>query len=303
MNRIEPTSDNLITEDVRRKSPKLRYFSLTFYEFVTIIITITTPVAIGIYTALTTHHQAKADAHQLEGQNRIATERREFDLKLAAEMRQQQVYDQFIDDVYTLHKDDELNESAHPWAFANARYRVAHLQWDATRKSLALQFMKEKQLIGRNKCPTGCEKKDLEDIIRLNELNFDYINLTSQTDTLSKMNLKCIGFDQVCLSNATFTNINLNGASFDGSRLNGVKFTGSSLVCATFNETELNDVDFGDSDLEQVQFINVNLTTAKLNEKQRQQISAKSTVTPHETVGTTTMKTKSTKGGNRFCSS
>ena len=296
MNRIRPTNFSVTTEEVREKSPKRKYMNLTFYELITIIITIAIPIAIGIYTALTTHQQEKAAAHQLDQQNRIATERREFDLKMAAEVRQQQVYDRFIDDIYTLHKDGELNDSADPWAFANARYRVAHLEWDARRKSLALQFMQEKELIGRNKCQSGCEPKYSKDIIRLNELNFDNVNLTSQTGTLTQMNLKCIHFTQVSMIDATFTHTNFNGASFDGSRLNGAKFSGSSFVCATFNGTELNDVDFGDSDLTGARFTNVNLSTLNLSEKQKQQISVKNTTMPNGTVVTTTMKTEPTKG-------
>jgi sugar lactone lactonase YvrE len=123
--------------------------------------------------------------------------------------------------------------------------------------------MKEKKLIGRNKCESGCEPKYLKDIIRLNELNFDYVNLVSQTDKLNQLDMKCVRFEQDSLLNGTFTNINFNGASFDGSRLNGAKFSGCSFIAATFYGTELNDVDFGDSNLEGAQCINVHLSTLK----------------------------------------
>ncbi|CAF4698321.1 unnamed protein product, partial [Didymodactylos carnosus] len=111
-----------------------------------------------------------------------AEERRQFDLKQATELQQQQIYNDFIDNIYTLHRDDELNETSEPWAFANARYRAAHRQWDAVRKAHALQFLKEKGLIGRDQCTTGWEVKQLVDIIRLNELDLDNVQLISQTD-------------------------------------------------------------------------------------------------------------------------
>ncbi|CAF4507323.1 unnamed protein product, partial [Didymodactylos carnosus] len=41
--------------------------------------------------------------------------------------QQQQIYNDFIDNIYTLHRDSELNETSKPWAFANARYKVARL--------------------------------------------------------------------------------------------------------------------------------------------------------------------------------
>ncbi|CAF1559538.1 unnamed protein product, partial [Didymodactylos carnosus] len=272
------TESNYRLEQVKQvatkpATKKQKYFKLTFHELLTILCAAAVPIAIGIYTTITTDRQTKA-----------AKERRQFDLKQATELQQRQIYNDFIDNIYTLHRDDELNETSKPWAFANARYKlrgriVAYRQWDAGRKAHALQFLKEKGLIGREQCTTGCEVKQLVDIIRLNELDLDNVQLTSQTGSLNKLNMKCVQFDQVSMVNASFNFVNLNGASFDGSRLNGAKFKGSSLICASFNGTELQGTDFGDSDLRGAQFINVNLSMAEITSDQMQQAICHNTIT------------------------
>lgn len=276
MNQIEPTSYPPTRRNGQKALPKRNFFTLTFYELLTIIISAAIPLAIAVYTVIRTNQYTNAENRQLDEQSQIARKSRELDIELAAETRQQQIYDKFIDDVYILHKDGELNDSAEPWAFANARYRVAHLQWDAKRKSDALQFLKDRQLIGRSTCQKGRQSKHSKDIIRLNELNFDHINLASETGKW-QVDLTCTHFDQVSMKDAIFTKINFNGASFEESRLNGATFSQSSFAYAIFNRTELHNVDFGDSNLEGAIFDGVDLSTTKLNEKQKQQISINNT--------------------------
>ncbi|CAF4446248.1 unnamed protein product, partial [Didymodactylos carnosus] len=99
----------------------------------TILCAATVPIAIGIYTTITTDRQRQA-----------AEERRQFDLKQATELQQQQIHNDFIDNIYTLHRDGKLNEISKPWAFAKACYRAAHRQWDPVRKAHVLQFLKER---------------------------------------------------------------------------------------------------------------------------------------------------------------
>ncbi|CAF4207303.1 unnamed protein product, partial [Rotaria sordida] len=71
------------------------------------------------------------------------------------------------------------------WAFANARFRAAHRQWDAIRKADILQFLKENQLIGRKPSIKNRAVKKVDNIIHLNDLNFDNISLTSPTGSLN----------------------------------------------------------------------------------------------------------------------
>ncbi|CAF4644887.1 unnamed protein product, partial [Rotaria magnacalcarata] len=93
------------------------YFKLTFHQLLSVLITAAVPVLIGIYTGIATYQQIKA-----------ADERRDFDFKQATELQRQHLYNNFINDIYQLHKDDELNDTRSPWAFANARFRVLHRQ-------------------------------------------------------------------------------------------------------------------------------------------------------------------------------
>jgi hypothetical protein len=138
-------------------------------------------------------------------QQRTASERRAFDLERASELYQQQIYKDFLDAMYTLDKDGKLNDSAEPWAFANARYRAAHREFDTIRKVQALLFLKEKELIGRQKCArtTGCEEKNMTDVINLTGLSFDGLNLTSETGNLSRVDLSCVEFDRINLVNCS----------------------------------------------------------------------------------------------------
>lgn len=263
------------------KKKKDGFFRMTFLEILNILCAAAVPVALGIYTVIT---------YQQEQEQQQKTE--ELSIKQTIESRQDEIYDQFLKNIYNLDRHGYLKENKNPWAFANAYYRAAHRQLGPLRKVNILQFLKEKQLIGRDSCHNGCRSKDVKDIIRLNELSFDDVHFSSETGTLNRLNLQCISFDQVSLKNTLFNNTNLNGVSFDQGRLANVHFTNSSLKCAHFNGTDLRGVDFGESDLTDAEFIDVDLSEVNLTNQQRKQavIRDKRTMTT-----TTTRKANSTK--------
>lgn len=289
LNRVEPANGITVRNiTAERKGPKRNYFKLTFKELLTILTSTFVPIAIGIYTTVLTDQQVNAAKLAADKQQRIADE-----------AQQQHLYNNFIDQIYQLSRDGELNDTHNPWAFANARYRAVHRQLDDIRKALVLQFLKEKELIGRNQCQTGCERKQFDDVIRLNKLNFDRLHLYSETGRLDHLNLTCVKFDRVSLVNATMMNVDLSGSIFDGSKLNGAIFIDSTLVCVNFNGTQLNYVDFGNSNLEGVKFINIDLSTTKLTARQMQQANFFNVIMPNGTTisesGTTTSKGKVAK--------
>jgi hypothetical protein len=280
---------------IKNQTVKPRFWKLTLKECLALVIGAAIPVAIGIYTTVTNEKMGKSA--KLAGD-----EQRAFDLKQAAAVYQQKLYKNLLDAVYILHKDGELNGSADPWAFANARYRAVHREFDAIRKAHILQFFKEKQMIGRRKCINGCESKNIEDIISLKGLNFDNLNLSSETDNLYQLNLSCIQFDQVSMRNIIFSNVNLNGVTFIDSRLSGVKFEDSSLNCSTFNNTILIGADFGNSTLNDARFNNVNLLKAILTQNQIEQAHFENVIMPN---GTTVISKTTTTTSNiilLFCS-
>ncbi|CAF1174574.1 unnamed protein product [Adineta steineri] len=261
------------------------YWHLTCNEILRILSGVAVPIALAIYTAVT-YNQEQQQAYRTQ----------QFESKQASESRQQTLYDKFLNNIYKLDKDGYLNNDKNPWAFANAFYRVTHRQWDTVRKGDILQFLKEQKLIGRNNCTKECKSKELVDIICLNELDFDNVHLISQTGTLNQLDLECVSFDKVSMTNTVFSSANLNGVSFDGGRLNNAKFGDTSLTCATFNGIDLDGVDFGNSDLSGAQFINVNLSTAKLSEDQIKQANFTNTIMPSRiAIQTTTTKTTTTK--------
>ena len=152
---------------------KLSFWHITLKDLFLIACSAAIPLALGIYSFT----MAKQE-QQLEENIR------QLDYNKANEARQQVLYDRFVDNIYKLDKNGYLAESQTPWAFANAFYRAAHRQWDATRKGDVLQFLKEQKLIGRSFCSSNCRRKDVPDIIRLNELNLERVRLHSQTGTL-----------------------------------------------------------------------------------------------------------------------
>ena len=243
------------------------------------------PIALDIYTAVT-YNQEQEKVRQDQ----------DFSLQQAVELRQETVYDTFLNNIYDLDKDGYLYESKDPWPFANAYYRAVHRQWDPLRKGDVLQFLKEKQLIGRSNCTAECPSKKRADIIRLNELDFNFVKLISQTDRLNRLDLDCIVFDQVSLIDATFSFANLNGASFDHARLINVKFDDVSLKCASFTGTNLRGADFRNSNLIGAQFLNADLSAAKLTQDQQKQASFSNTIMPDGTLSPTrtTIRTKAT---------
>ncbi|CAF0920945.1 unnamed protein product [Adineta steineri] len=221
---------------------KRSFWNFTFKDILAIISSVAIPIALAIYTSIGS-----------EQQKQQAEKKQKFDFAQSRELRQQTLYDGFLNNIYKLDKDGYLNDTKNPWAFANAYYRAAHRQWDTIRKADIIQFLKEKQLIGRNNCTNGCKTTKLDDIIRLNELNFDKVHLVSETGILNKLNLQCTSFEQVSMSNGEFTSVNLNGVSFDGARLDNVKFEDSSLLCASFIGANLTGAHFSNSDLSGVE--------------------------------------------------
>jgi uncharacterized protein YjbI with pentapeptide repeats len=262
-NQVTPLDKQDPTEKSHRRK-------LTLKDCLALLIGSAIPVAIGIYAAVTNEQMQKSAQRAEEKQESIAAERRAFDLERADQLYQQQLYQKFLDAVYTLHRDGELNNSSDPWAFANARYRGVHREFDAIRKAQALVFLKEKELIGRQKCTTGCESKLVKDIIRLSGLSFDNLNLSSETGNLSRLDLSYVEFDQVSMINSMFSYANLNGAIFSNSRFDGTKFQGSSLNCAKIINTELHGTNFYDSNLNGTLFNNVDLSTVTLTQEQKQ---------------------------------
>ncbi|CAF3972920.1 unnamed protein product [Adineta steineri] len=262
---------------------KRAFCHFTLKDILSIISSVAIPIALAIYTSIGSQQQKQQ-----------AEKKQKFDFEQSMELRQQTLYDEFLNNIYKLDKDGYLNDTKNPWAFANAYYRAAHRQWDTIRKADVLQFLKEKQLIGRNNCANGCRTTNLDDIIRLNELSFDKVHLTSETGVLNKLNLQCVSFDQVSMSNGEFSSVNLNGVSFDGGRLDSVKFDGSSLVCVSFNGVNLSGVDFGNSDLTGAHFSNSDLSGAKITEDQINQASFENVIMPNgkksEIISSTTTK-------------
>ncbi|CAF1381486.1 unnamed protein product [Adineta steineri] len=256
---------------------KQAFWHFTFKDILTILCSVAIPIALAIYTAIGSQQQ-----------KREAEKTRQFDLKQSAQLRQQTLYDEFINNIFKLDNYGYLKERKNPWAFANAYYRAAHRQWDTMRKADVLQFLKEKQLIGRNNCSNGCRTTKLDDIIRLNELNFDNVHLASETGVLNKLNLQCVSFDQVSMSNAVFSFASLNDVSFDGGRLDNVKFDGSSLLCASFDGVNLSGADFRNSDLTGAQFLNSDMSGAKITENQMKQAYFHNITMPNGAKGETT---------------
>jgi uncharacterized protein YjbI with pentapeptide repeats len=284
-------SNRVIPSDMVTPSAKRKYFRLTLNELLTILCTAAVPISICIYTAV--------DSQQ---QSREAEQKRQFDLQQNENRRQQDIYDKFIEDMYTFDRNGHLNDSAKPWAFANSRYWSAHRQWTSQLKVDALIFLKRRSLIGRQ-CRTNDDQIiTFEDIIKLNELNFDYIHLKSQTNGLVLLNMTCVHFDQISLIGSLFQLTNIDGATFEGSCLNDATFEDSSLVGVIFKGTQLRGTNFGTSNLQDAQFIDVDLTDTKLTEKQLQQASFVNSKMPDETESNGTTRKILEDTGNNYIS-
>jgi uncharacterized protein YjbI with pentapeptide repeats len=236
---------------------KCRFCHLTLYEILTIICVASIPLALGIYTAIS------SDQQQTQ-----AEKDRQFELKQSTELRQQVLYDKYISDMYKLDKDGYLKDDKDPWAFANAYHRAVQRQWDAIRKADILIFLKERELIGKAIRPTKRLAQSSNNIIQLNKLNFDNIIIKSQTGSLNHLDFNYISFDEVSMVNSRFSFVNLDRTTFNQARLNHVKFDDSSLAYAIFNGTNLQEADFGNSNLTRTQFLNTDLFTAKLTQEQ-----------------------------------
>jgi hypothetical protein len=227
------------------------FWHITLRDILILLCAVAVPVAIGIYTAITNRQQ---EDH--------ADQAQQFELKPSIEMRQKTLHDNFLTDIYILDKDGYLEEQINPWAYANAYYRAVHGRCDTVRRGDILQFLKEKQLIGRTDCAAQCRQKKLDDIIHLTELSFDDINPRSQTGRLNKLNIQCVVFDQVSMMNAQFVFTSLDGASFDRGRLKNIRFIDTSLVCVSFTGADLEGAWFENCSLDDADFRNADLQGA-----------------------------------------
>ena len=234
-----------------------RFCIVTLRDILAFICAAAVPIAITFYSSI----MKKDEQIRLEELRALERNQTYF-------ARQHQLYDRFINTTYRLDKDEYLDDLKNPWPFANAYYRAAHRQWDTIRKADVLQFLKERQLIGRSNCSDDCGKKPINDIIRLLDLNFDYIRLMSQTGRDQSLKMDCVAFEYISLNGALFSSVNLNGAYFDGGRMRDAKFEGSSLTCVTFDGTDLRGVDFGNSNLKDVNFLNMDLRGVRLTPEQ-----------------------------------
>ena len=269
MSTYDPDTQN---EEKRGCIKKDSFWHFTLYEILTLICTAAIPVAVAVYTVIST-----------EQGNKEADQKREFDLAHATEVRQHTLYDQFLEDMYNLEKDGHLKPDKQPWTFANAYYRAMQRQWDATRKADILHFFKDKELIGKAKWLETRSLQPPVDVISLKGLNFDNVYLTSPTGSLNPLDFKYIAFDQVSMVNTKFSFVNVNGATFNHAQLDHVQFEDSSLASATFNGTILKDANFSNSDLTGTRFINVDLSTVHLTQDQLQQAAFENTTFPNGT--------------------
>lgn len=241
-----------------------KFFHLSLKDLLTILFITILPIVVFIHTAVMTRNEKER----------------------AIELRQQQIFDQFLDYIYQLHVDQELDDSAEPWAFANARYRSAHRQWDADRKQQSIQFLKEKGLIGREYEYTdqgvmkvGCSR----DIILLKNLNFDGVRFESPAQHVYKLNLTCIHFDHVSLADAHFSGLDLQYAIFDQSFLSGTVFENTSLKNAVFYQSDLSGVDLTTAEMTGTQFVGVDLSNVKISETQLNQVVLRNVTIPDGT--------------------
>ncbi|CAF1132187.1 unnamed protein product [Didymodactylos carnosus] len=153
--------------------------------------------SLGVYTFVSSAEDQKT-----------SEKNRQADLDTARLLRQQQLYDRFITEMYRLHRHGELSPEAIPWVFANARYRAAHSQFDAERQELCLIFLKERRLIGTNEKvidPTASlslrqtfslSPKYPSHLIRLDGLNFDNLQLKSYTPNIFQLDMQGVKFDK-----------------------------------------------------------------------------------------------------------
>lgn len=245
--RIVLLNDGFLLE---RKYPRNLYH-LSLRKVLNCISSAILPVAVAVHTVITTHMEKKR----------------------TDELRQQQIYDHFLDSIYQLHLDQELNETSEPWAFANTRYQSAHRQWDLIRKLQSIQFMQEKELIGRHEINkhTGEHIRCLPDIVRLFKLNFDRIRFESSSKGVYNLNLTCIRFTLVSLVGSEFSNVDLSFAWFDGSRLDGVFFNDVLLTNAHFSQSSLVGTNFGNSNLTGAHFADLDLSETIISDDQIKQ--------------------------------
>ncbi|CAF1561280.1 unnamed protein product, partial [Adineta ricciae] len=111
---------------------KRAFCHFTLKDILSIMSSVAIPIALAIYTSIGS-----------EQQKQQAEKKQKFDFEQSRELRQQTLYDEFLNNIYKLDKDGYLNDTKNPWAFANAYYRAAHRQWDTIRKGDVLQFLKE----------------------------------------------------------------------------------------------------------------------------------------------------------------
>jgi uncharacterized protein YjbI with pentapeptide repeats len=222
-------------------------------------------------------HQIAIEEARLEQERRIEDERRAADFLAAENKQMDSILATYLKEMSEFLLTDNFTLENRRWAIVvRAKTLTVLRQLDGKRKSHAIQFLFEAELLTRINRKIDLSNADLNNI-DMNDKKLDNISLSGASlrnasfigTTLNNSNFsftKLINstFEKANLVNATFYNCDASESNFDGANLTGATFTFARLLKTTWRSTygqkvifykaQLDDADFNEANLEQTRF-------------------------------------------------
>ncbi|UJR06955.1 hypothetical protein I4U23_011243 [Adineta vaga] len=243
-------------EQVPQRSRRKLYFCCKLISSILI------PLMIGVFTLITTMRELDSSRQARENDLTIAVYHNEQDKSLAEELRQENVFDQYLRDIAELVQTKAIrNLTENDFILARAKTLTTFRQINIRRKEYLIEFLYENQLIKTNSLREGL----MLDLNGLNLNNLTFHSSASHSKFKKSLNFRFLCLKNVLLINASFTNIDLSDARFESSILSHSNFSHTKLKRANFANCVLDHADFTDTLLVSVNFTGANVNQSNIS--------------------------------------
>ncbi|CAF4057967.1 unnamed protein product [Rotaria sordida] len=266
-----------------------------YHEWIKFFLSALIPLMIGVFTIVTTMLQQKLSDQQREQDKEDA---RLFRLQSDHQtdiLRQETVFDTYIDDISAILMENEVQHLVH----IRIKTLTSLRQLDPERKQHLLLFLYESGLIYHH------STKPISSLLRVNYVNFNDIFFKGTMENqcsflrlyLHEAYLSNSSFIDCYIDRGNFSNAIMYKATFFNTLLIRSSFKFASLVKANFNKSKLAGIDFSGASLVEsiftgtlwkernVNFTNANLTGAIISNEQLHNSTLYNCILPNGTWG------------------
>ena len=209
---------------------------------------------------------------------------REIEREIAADRQRENVLQSYFDHIAELLLKEKLRTTKRKDVRDLARIRTLSVlrELDGNRKGLLFRFLKQADLVGKEKCIVSLIEADLSNA-NLSNPNSFYV-LKSGNLNLDGANMHSANLSHALWSESTFRFANLTSANLSHASLSDVNLSDANLSDANLNCAYLCDAILHNANLSGADLSGADLSYAKVSEKQLASVkSLKGTIMPDGT--------------------